>query len=64
MNTFRQTSDKPYDRHDYKIVFKNGESLIFDDYEIMRHYWMSTDYNQYSHAEILDKKTSTKGFKK
>jgi hypothetical protein len=63
MKTFRQTSDEPYDRHDYKLVLENGKSLIFDDYEILRHYWMNTDTNQLSHVEVLDK-TTKKGFKK
>ena len=29
---FTQTSDKPYDRHEYKVVAKSGESFITDDY--------------------------------
>ena len=31
--TFNQTCDKPYDRHNYKLIFTNGREVIFDNYE-------------------------------
>ena len=33
---FHQTSDKPYDRHHYKLQFSNGRSVVFEDYEQLR----------------------------
>ena len=41
MNTFKQTSDKPYDRHQYKIKFDDGKSILFPDYETMQHFWFT-----------------------
>ena len=31
MTYFKQTCDKPYDRHKYKLVFKNKKAVVFDD---------------------------------
>lgn len=63
---FKQTSDKLYDRHNYKVVYDGGESPVFTDYEIMRAYWF------HHHAmlsnptvEVIDikqKKQRGKGF--
>jgi hypothetical protein len=39
MNIFTQTSDAPYDRHDYEIVLKNGKNLIFNNWEDAHRYW-------------------------
>jgi len=36
---FTSTSDKPYDRHTYKLVLKNGKALVVEDYELARAYW-------------------------
>ena len=33
---FQTYCDKSYDKHKYKIVFKNGKSITYDDYEMMR----------------------------
>ena len=41
---FAQTSDEPYDRHQYELQF-NGQSIIFDDYEQMRAYWFQSAHN-------------------
>ena len=30
---FKQSSDKPYDRHQYQIVINKDQSIIFDDYD-------------------------------
>ena len=27
------TSDKPYNRHKYKLTFVDGRSIVFDDYK-------------------------------
>lgn len=62
--TFKQTCDKPYDRHDYKVVDIHGQELIFDNYEdVQSTWWNSAPF--LSHVEVLDKKkqkTKGKGF--
>ena len=62
MKTFKQTCDKSYDRHDYKIIYSNGESIILDNYEDVQINWFQTPNQFLSHIEVLDKKKS-KGFK-
>jgi hypothetical protein len=59
--TFKQTSDLPYDRHNYKLVLSNGKEVIFEDYEDVQVTWFQTPYQFLSHIEILDK-TEPKGF--
>ena len=39
MEVFRQTSDAPYDRHNYEIVLKTGKTVFFDDWEDAQGYW-------------------------
>ena len=34
------TSDKPYNRHKYKLTFVDGRSILFDDYNIFRMLWI------------------------
>jgi hypothetical protein len=29
---FQQTSDEPYNRHDYKLVYVNGNHKVFDNH--------------------------------
>jgi hypothetical protein len=60
---FKQTSDKPYDRHHYKIVFTNGESEVFESWQEVFSRWWQVPSQFSSHIEVLDiKKTKTKGF--
>jgi len=61
---FTSTSDKPYDRHTYKIILSDGRYKLFQDYEHMRAYWMQTTqiYGLQS-VEVLDKIQQKKGFK-
>jgi hypothetical protein len=61
-STFKQTCDKLYDRHDYKVVFEDGKEVIFDNYEDAQLLWWNRSGNFLSHIEVLDKKKS-KGFK-
>ena len=65
-NWFTHTSDKPYDRHQYKLHTKNNQSMLFDDYEQLRLTWFQTQQtHMLSHVEVLDikqKKNSEKGF--
>ena len=42
---FTHTSTKPYDRHTYKLMFPDGREVVFDDYEILRAYWMQNARN-------------------
>ena len=39
MKNFKQSCDKPYDRHHYVVTIPGGKKITFDDYEIMRAYW-------------------------
>ena len=62
--TFTIYCDKDYDRHDYRLVFDNGKSIVFGDYGTVREYW----YHYRTKAvriEVLDKKakpSAGKGF--
>ena len=57
---FTCTSDKPYDRHIYRLKFTNGKSVVYDDYELMRNHWFQwTKTGMLSHVVIEDVK---KGF--
>ena len=60
---FESYCDKPYDRQEYKVVLKDGRSVIFDNYELMRYEWYQ-NRAQLSHVEVLDapKSTAGKGF--
>jgi hypothetical protein len=62
MITFKQTCDKPYDRHHYKLVYDDGREVVFDNYEDVQLTWFQQAGNFLSHIEVLDKKKS-KGFK-
>lgn len=53
---FEQTSDGLYDRHEYKLVYSNDQSVIFDNYEDLRRTWWETPEQFLSHVEVLDKK--------
>lgn len=40
LKTFTQTSDAPYDRHHYKIVFRGGEKVIYcESWEAANKIW-------------------------
>ena len=59
LRIFTTTSDKPYDRHKYKINLKNGKSITVEDYQTVRqmwHQWM----NDVDSVDIIDE--SGKGF--
>jgi hypothetical protein len=66
MTTFKQTCDKPYDRHDYKLVYTNGKAVIYDNYMDLQATWFQTAEQFLSHVEVLDKKKkrqpNAKGF--
>ena len=63
---FRQTSDEPYDRHNYRLIYSNNQSIIVESYEEVRQEWFNTPALFKSHIEVLDKKQKKKskgGFK-
>ena len=51
---FTTYCDKDYDRHTYKLVLKNGKSVTFEDYNVMRYHWYQ--YRKAaSHVIVCDK---------
>ncbi len=62
---FSQTSDVPYDRHHYRLVYSNDQSVTFDNYEQAQNEWFNTPQMFKSHIEVLDinnkKHKKTKG---
>ena len=65
---FAQTSDEPYDRHQYRFVYSNDQSRIFDSWEQVQQEWFTTPALLASHIEVLDKpnikkKKTNGGFK-
>lgn len=59
---FEQTSDLPYDRHDYKVHAQSGQTYILDNYMDVQAVWFQNKH-LLSHIEVLDKETKQKGFK-
>ena len=63
---FTQTSDLLYDRHNYKLFFKNGKTMEFDNWEDAQVYWFQwSSTGQLDLFEVLDQKktkTKSKGF--
>ena len=39
---FQQSSYKDYDRHQYKVVGKNGDSIVVDDYMSAQEIWWNS----------------------
>ncbi len=66
VETFLQTSNEPYLRHDYKVHFKNKKPEIFDNYEDVSRIWFQTPSQFLDYVEVLDRKVNTnkktKGF--
>ena len=58
---FAQTSDKPYDRHQYRFVYSNDQSKVFDSWEQVQSEWFTTPALFKSHIEVLDKKQKSNG---
>ena len=54
------TSDKPYNRHKYQLVFTDGRSILFDDYSKMKGAW-SQFSEVCSHVVVVDNKKSGGG---
>ena len=64
IESFTHTSDEPYNRHRYKVVTKEGKSVITDYWEQAREMWWNTPSEFLSHIEVLDIEEETKGFGK
>lgn len=52
--TFKQTSDKLYDRHHYKIVFEDDDWITVEHYEDVYQVWHQ--FKGADHVIVLDKK--------
>ena len=62
---FKQTSDEPYDRHDYEVYLKSGKKVFFNNWEDTLNYW----WQNYQIPDFLDiiivkdkQKVKSKGF--
>ena len=62
MNHFTATCNKLYDRHTYKITFRNGREQLFGDYESVKNFWFA--HNQLSQmvVSVVDPKKVVEGF--
>jgi len=63
---FEQTSDKLYDRHQYKLEFDDGRFITMDSYEELRRVWFQYCSNAITSkgmiVTVIDKKKEVKGF--
>ena len=60
---FQQTSDKSYDRHNYKIVYKDRSIVVESWEEVQEHWWNNRSFVR-PVIEVIDKpKQKSKGFK-
>ena len=63
--TFTQTSDKPYDRHHYRVVFKGGKKEIYcESWEAANNVWLQwAGMRAIECIEVCDiKRHESKGF--
>ena len=59
---FTVTSDEPYDRHTYKVVYYGGKEKVVDSWEEVQSIWWNSVSYFVSHVEVMDrKKTKSKG---
>ena len=56
---FTTYSTDPYDRHHYKVSFKNGDSIIVEDYDMVKAMWFQSK-NDVAGVEIIDPKSKKK----
>ena len=56
---FTQSSDGPYDRHKYELVYSNGQSEICDSWEQLRGKWFEVPGKFKSHVNVIDRKQKT-----
>lgn len=60
---FSQSSDAPYDRHIYELVFTNGQSEMYPSWETVHARWFQCPKQFLSHVNVVDIKNTKKGFK-
>jgi hypothetical protein len=61
--TFKCTSDAPYDRHNYEVVLKNGKKVFFHDWEDAQGYWfMNSQIPDFLDLILVKDKKKSKGF--
>ena len=59
---FQVSSDKPYDRHIYRLHLSDGRYRDFNDYEELQITWFENPKMFLDRVEILDVKAKPKGF--
>ena len=59
---FSQTSDKPYDRHHYRIVCQDNSFVVKCWDEVQEYWWNRRGFNS-PVIEVIDKPKSKKGLK-
>tara|TARA_B100000902_G_C26449088_1_gene499832 strand:+ start:110 stop:301 length:192 start_codon:yes stop_codon:yes gene_type:complete len=60
---FTCTSEGDYDRHHYKIISKNGESIVVDNWAQAHEIWWNKS-SYLDRIEVLDKpQPKSRGFK-
>lgn len=66
INTFTQTSEEPYERHNYEIIRKSKKKIVFDNWQDTIQYWYShsKDTDELEFVTVLNKNRNkpTKGF--
>ena len=61
---FTDSSEEPYDKHQYEFVYSNGQSRIFDSWEETRSEWFNIPSHFKSHVNVLDQKQKNKKLNK
>jgi hypothetical protein len=57
---FKQTSNEPYLRHDYKLYYITKNPEVFNNYEDVQISWFQTPNQFLDYVEVLDHKESKK----
>jgi hypothetical protein len=57
---FELSSEESYDRHDYKVVMKDGRTFVTGDWQNAQLIWFQNPSQLISHIEVLDKPNTTK----
>jgi len=60
LQCFDKTSNEIYNRHDYKLVYTNGENKVFENHQDFMAAWFQYPKHLLSHGEVLDKKVKNK----
>ena len=62
---FSQTSNEPYDRHHYRIVYKDRSAVVESGEEVQEYWWNNSRRFELPVIEVIDKpktKKKSKGF--